>query len=323
MDASQAGEGERRGGSRHSMIETIRKWFIATSPSTLTSAFSSVTLGAVLSFYLFGKINIPFYALTAMGIMMAQAGVNLIHDYSEFKTGLDIAHISQGLPHRIHPIINLGLKPASVKRNGYLLLIVAGSIGIYLAVETTWIILLIAIMGFLFGVLYSEGLRLHYKGAGEAVALISMGPLVTLGSFMVQTDSFNWAPVLVGLVNGLFTLIILLGSGAIEIEASKRFGKKTVALMLGLRRTGYLAVAAVAFIYVIIAISVYLGFLPYLSLASLLVLPFSAKLAIPLVKGGSQGDWRELKTLWAGPFSHRMLILIIIVASIIIARLVP
>ncbi len=173
-----------------------------------------------------------------------------------------------------------------MKRSGYLLLIAAGLIGIYLAVETTWIILLIAIIGFSLGVLYSEGLRLHYKGgAGEAVALISMGgPLVALGSFMVQTNSFSWAPVLVGLVNGLFTLIILLGSGAIEIEASRKFGKKTIALMLGLRRTGYLAVAAVAFIYIIIAISVYLGFLPYLSLASLLVLPFSARLVIPLIK---------------------------------------
>ncbi|GGP21946.1 hypothetical protein GCM10007981_15820 [Thermocladium modestius] len=323
MDAGRADEGERSNKSRRNVIETMRKWFVATSPSTLTSAFSSVTLGAILSFYLLGKINIPFYILTAMGIMMAQAGVNLIHDYSEFKTGLDIVHISQGLPHRIHPIINLGLNPASVKRSGYLLLIAAGLIGIYLAVETTWIILLIAIIGFSLGVLYSEGLRLHYKGAGEAVALISMGPLVALGSFMVQTNSFSWAPVLVGLVNGLFTLIILLGSGAIEIEASRKFGKKTIALMLGLRRTGYLAVAAVAFIYIIIAISVYLGFLPYLSLASLLVLPFSARLVIPLIKGGSQDKWRELKALWAGPFNHRVVILTIIVASIIIARLIP
>ncbi len=303
------------------LIGKIRTWVIATSPSTLTSAFASVTLGASLSFYLYAKINILYYVITVAGIVLAQAGVNLVHDYSEYKTGLDVAHISRGLPHRIHPIINLGLDPKSVKRAGYLLLVISGIMGIYLAINTTWVILIIALAGFLFGVLYSEGLRLHYKGIGEAVALLSMGPLVSLGSFMVQATIFSWAPLLVGLINGLFTFIILLGSGAIEIDASREFGKKTIALMLGLRRTGYLAVISTMLIYIIIIISAIIGYLPYTSLLALLVMPFSIKLTIPLLRNSGAGNWKELKGLWAGPFNHRIIILAIIIASIIVSRL--
>lgn len=176
------------------------------------------------------------------------------------------------------------------------------------------------------GVGYSERpLRLHYKGVGEVLAGLAMGPLITWGSYIVQTGSFNsWAPLLVGVPNGVFTFLILLGSGALEIDACRAVGKVTFVLLVGIKGLKRVVYVAIALMYASIALSVLLGFLPYLSLLSFLLLPSTIRLAGPLLSGDERvvrERWRELRMLWAGPFSVRLIILMVFIASIIISRL--
>lgn len=299
---------------------------MAFSPTTLTSAFSSVTLGTALAWYLNGAFKPLIYVLTLIGVALAQAGVNLVHDYVDYSTGVDILYRASGFAHRPNPIIDLGLRPRSVRLAGYLMLAAALTIGGVLAYVVGWPILILAAAGLLIGVGYSERpLMLHYRGLGEVFAALAMGPLVTWGSYMTQVGlSANPSPLIVGIPNGLFTFLILIGSGALEIDACRRVGKLTIVLMLGLRRIKYLVYGIVALMYASIVASVALKYLPYLSLASLLLIPQTIRLAGPLLTG-DEGEvrrrWRELRRLWAGPFSVRLIMLAIIIASMVVSRL--
>ena len=301
---------------------------ISFSPTTLTSAFSSVTLGTALAWYLDDKFSPIIYVITLIALLLAQAGVNLVHDYYDYLSGVDILYRASGFSHRPNPIIDLKLRPRDVITVGYAFLAIAFAAGIYLVILVGWPVLILAIAGLIIGIGYSiPPLKFHYRGYGEVLAAIAMGPLVTWGSYMVQTGIYmNPAPLIVGIPNGIFTLLILLGSGALEIDACRAVGKITLVLLVGIRNTKYVVYASIALMYLAIVVSAILHYLPYISLLSLLFIPRTVRLAGPLLSGDEnavRSRWRELRELWAGPFSVRLVMLIIFIASMIIARVYP
>ena len=305
----------------------LRAWLLSFSPVTLTSAFSSVTLGAALAWYDTGRLNVILYLVTLGGLLAAQAGVNLIHDYHDYRTGVDQLYRSSGFSHRLHPILDLGLSPSSVVAAGYALTAAALGAAAYLALVVGIPILVLGAIGLFLGAAYSvPPLKLHYRGLGELVAALAMGPLVVWGSYAVQVGSLSRVyPLLVGTPNGAFVFLILMGSGALEVEASRAVGKKTVVLLLGARRTKYAALAAVAIMYAALAASALLGYLPLISIASLALLPWTLRLVDPLLSGSEEEvrrRWRELRRLWAGPFSVRLVLLAVLLVSMVAARVV-
>ncbi|ADY02432.1 UbiA prenyltransferase [Vulcanisaeta moutnovskia 768-28] len=307
---------------------SIRTWLISFSPTTLTSAFSSVTLGTALAWYLNNKFNLVIYVITLIALLLAQAGVNLVHDYYDYLSGVDILYRTSGFSHRPHPIIDLKLRPKDVITVGYVFLAIAFAAGIYLVILVGWPVLILAIAGLIIGIGYSiPPLKFHYRGYGEILAATAMGPLVVWGSYIVQTGIYmNPVPLIVGIPNGLFTLLILLGSGALEIDACKAVGKITLVLLVGVKNTKYVVYTSIVLMYLAIIVSAILHYLPYTSLVALLLIPRTLRLAGPLLSGDEavvRSRWRELRNLWAGPFSVRLLILIIFIVSMIIARIYP
>ncbi|MGC8566440.1 MAG: prenyltransferase [Caldisphaera sp.] len=304
---------------------SIKKWIESFSPVTLTSAFSSVTLGFAVAWYKTNKIDPLFYIITLLGILAAQAGVNLINDYTDYKSGVDMLYRKSGFFHRPNAVLDLDLPPSQVKNVGYFLLGIALVCGIYLAVAVGIPIIIIGIIGIFLGIAYSEPpFKLKYRGLGELIAGITMGPLVVWGSFVVQTgDILSLYPLLVGIINGAFTFLILLGSSSLKMEASRELGKKTIVLVLGLKKLRYAVYSTIIVMYLSLVISALLNYLPLLSLISLVLVPRTVKLSSPLLSGSEEyikSKWKELRKLWAGPFSVRLIILIIILLSIIITR---
>jgi 1,4-dihydroxy-2-naphthoate octaprenyltransferase len=304
----------------------LRAWLLSFSPVTLTSAFSSVTLGAALAWYATGRLDWGTYLLTLGGLLAAQAGVNLVHDYDDYATGVDSIYRSSGFSHRLHPILDLGLSPSSVRAAGYALLAAALAAAVALAAIVGLPVLILGAIGLFLGAAYSEPpLRLHYRGLGEVVAALAMGPLVVWGSYGVQVGSLGRLyPLLVGVPNGAFVFLILLGSGALEVEASRAVGKLTMVLLLGMGGTRRAALAAVAVMYAALAASALLGYLPILSLAALALVPWTLRLLGPILSGSEEEvrrRWRELRALWAGPFSVRLVMLAILIASMVASRL--
>lgn len=202
------------------------------------------------------------------------------------------------------------------------MIIVALSLGIYLAVEVGIPIIILGAIGIFLGVIYSEPpLKLKYRGYGEIVAAIVMGPLVVWGSYVVQRGSIaNLSPLLVGIINGSFVFLTLMGSSTLKSEVYKALNKKNIVLILG-NRIKYAVYTSIALIYVSLVVSSLFNYIPLVSLISLILVPRTIRLARPLLsKEGVENRWKELRSLWSGPFSVRIVILIIILVSMIISR---
>ncbi len=306
----------------------LRAWLLSFSPVTLLSAFSSVTLGSALAWYITGRFSWPLYLITLAGLLAAQAGINLIHDYVDYSTGVDVIYHSTGHTHRPHPVIDLGLSPNSIRAVGYALDALALAAAAYLAIVVGLPVVVLGLIGVFLGVEYSEPpLKLHYRGLGELDAAIAMGPLVTWGSYVVQVGARGLVqpfPLLVGVPNGVYTFLILLGSGALEVEACRAVGKKTVVVAVGMKGVRRVTIAAIAIMFSAIVASALLGYLPLISLVALALLPWTLRLASPLLSGAEEEvrrRWVELRRLWAGPFSVRIIMLVLFIASMILTRL--
>ncbi|AFZ69946.1 1,4-dihydroxy-2-naphthoate octaprenyltransferase [Caldisphaera lagunensis DSM 15908] len=302
----------------------IKKWFKALSPVTLLSAFSSVTLGTAIAWYKTGKIIWAFYFITLIALILAQAGVNLINDYIDYKTNIDLLYRKTGLFHRNNAIVDLNLNPKIVRSVGYSMIFIALLSGIYLALRVGIPVIVIGIIGLFLGVIYSEPpFNLKYRGYGEIIAAIVMGPLVVWGSYIVQTGNLSTLyPLLVGIINGSFTFLILLGSSSLKAETYKKLNKKNIIIVMG-NKIRYVVYSAIGLLYLSIILSSLFDFIPLIALISLIFIPNTLKLTRPLLKiEDVNKKWDELRQLWAGPFSARILILIIIIVSIIITRFI-
>jgi len=306
-------------------MNKIKLWLLSFSPLTLTSAFSSVTLGTALAWYYTNKINWIFYIITLLGILSAQAGINLTHDYREYIYKTDIIYRELRVAHRANPIIDYKLKPSHVKILGYSLIAFALFTGVYLTLMVGISVLIIGIIGIFLGIAYTEPpFKLVYRGLGEVIAGIIMGPLVVWGSFVVQTRSIMpLYPLLVGAINGADTYLILIVSNILMLEASRQANKKTLVLKIGLKKTKYAIIAGILVMYISLIISSILNYIPLISLISLLLLYRTIKLVKPLFSiNENEIDKKsdEIKMLWRHPFWFRIIMLIIIVASMIITK---
>ncbi len=294
------------------------RWLLAINALTTTSSISSVILGAILSLYLRGVLSLELLVVTVLGIFIMHAGINLIHDYQDYISGADLAYRSRYSGHRVNPIIDLNIRPTTVKYVGYIHLLIALSIGIYLALTRTLWILLVLGLGALFGVGYSvRPLRFRYRGFGEVLAAISTGPLTCLGSYLVQTCTLHEAPLIIGVSIGIFTFIALVNTGLAHRETDLMIKKYTLSNLLSIEKLKIVMLIAVMVGIISLILSVMLNYVPTLSLVALTTY-------IPLLRSvmkltvGLDKYLTIFRKMWYNLFILRVIFTVIVTLSILI-----
>jgi 1,4-dihydroxy-2-naphthoate octaprenyltransferase len=114
-------------------------------------------------------------------------------------------------------------------------------------------------------------------GVGELASGIGCGPLVVVGSYYVQTQSFSWEAFWLSVTLGLLVMAILYINEFPDRVADGSVGKKTVPVVLGPKRAVWGYVGLIAAAYLVILGGVIMGSLPLISLLVLLALPLAWK----------------------------------------------
>lgn len=204
-------------------------WWRAIRPKSFTATFTPIAIG--IGCAALDGVFAPLWALlTLFAALLLQAGTNLLNDYFDHRNQVDSSAslspsgvIQQGL-----------LTPQAVLIGGVGCFGLAALLGIALALHGGSLIWLIGVIGVLIGVLYTAGpAPLAYVGLGEIAVFIAMGPGMVLGAYVVQTQSWSWAPLLAGTPIGLLVAAIMHANNLRDIETDRAQGKRTLAARFG------------------------------------------------------------------------------------------
>ena len=250
-------------------------WMVIMRLPFLSATIVPILLGAtVASRYV--SVDWFYFALTMLGGSLLHIGTNTSNDYFDHTSGTDEANYNYMVPFSGGSrSIQMGL--ISAKGMLYLSMItfaLSGLIGIPLIIKAGINILYLGFIGFLSGFFYTAPpFRFaSRKGMGELLIGLNFGPLMVVGSFLVQTSgdlTHVLEAVLAGIPIGLLVVAIVYVNQFPDHDGDKATGKNNLVVVFGPEkaRIGYVLLVVGAFISIIVmALN---GTFPMLSLMAL------------------------------------------------------
>jgi 1,4-dihydroxy-2-naphthoate polyprenyltransferase len=271
----QTAKVRRRGGGREARVrQYARTWWRAVRPWSYTAAVIPVLLGGAIAAYDGRFSGWPLF-LALVGSVAIQMGTNLMNDYYDYRKGADTpGTLSLG-----GTLLRGDLTPRQVFAGGILSFLVGIGIGLYLVYLTGPFIFWLGLFSVAAGFFYTAGpFALAYVGLGEVAVFIFMGPVMVIGSYYVQAQTVTLPVVLASLPVGFLVAAILHANNLRDLESDKLVGKRTLATLLGRRRANLEYYVLVLGTYVSLAITVLLGWVPWLTLISAATLPLGLRL---------------------------------------------
>ncbi len=251
----------------------IRLWSAALRPVSFTASVIPVLVGTAIAAQ--DEFHALIFALALLGSIAIHAGTNLVNDYFDHVKGTDNEE-SLGQS----GVIQRGMLSArAVLVGGIVAFAVGAAVGLVIMSMTGWPVLALGIASVLAGYFYTASpFSLAYRGLGEVVVFVFMGPVIVLGSYYVQTQSWAWEPFIASLSIGLLVAAILQANNVRDIENDRRNHKWTLAALAGRPAADYEFAVLVLGAYGIVLAMTIAGAAPWPALAPLLTLPMALQL---------------------------------------------
>ncbi|CAB4731285.1 unannotated protein [freshwater metagenome] len=214
----------------------MKIWLAGARPRTLPAAIAPVLIGTSL-------INIDGEAINWINAMLAllvglllQVAVNYSNDYSDGVRGTDEVRVG---PIRL---VASGLKtPSQVKNAALLTYFIASICGLFLALRTSPLLIIIGAFAILAGWKYTGGKNPYgYNGFGEISVFIFFGLVATMGSYFAQSEKITWQSLLLSIPMGALSCTILGLNNLRDRPKDELVGKRTLAVRLGDTKARYL-----------------------------------------------------------------------------------
>lgn len=268
-------------------------WVAAVMPVLFSCVYSAVTYS--------GTLNL-FFALVLLVIcVLMQSAVNVFNDYFDYKKGTDsLENSSEDEFDAVLVYNNLNPRSVLVLAIGYLA--VAGVLGIYLVVMTSWIPLAIGVVGAIIVVLYSGGKTpISYLPIGEFVSGIVMGGLIPLACCYVLSNIFEPLVLVAALPCMIGIGMILFTNNACDIEKDIEANRETLAVKLG-RENAVKTYRAMVLVWLVVIVAIvgifYPTGMPFVLIMLLGAFPvLRALIGNPLVQQSRDGAMSQIVTL--------------------------
>ncbi|MFC1870188.1 prenyltransferase [Chloroflexota bacterium] len=279
----------------------LKIWFLETRPQFLLLSVVLAFLGTAIAWY-DGAFHLGYALLAGFGILLTHISVNVLNDYFDYKSGVDLATkrtpFSGGsgiLPAKL-------LTPRQVFWLGLGSFLLAIPIGIYFLIVRGWILLPILLVAALC-ILFYTPVILKTKWPEWSPGL-GLGTLPVLGAYLVQTGDYTLPAVIAAVPSGFLVHNLLLLNEFPDVEADAIANRKTLPITMGRRGAGIVYSAVTIAVYVWIIGAVVARVMPAFALIALLTLPFAVK----AIKGGL--NYREPDKLVPALGSNVMVVLL-------------
>jgi 1,4-dihydroxy-2-naphthoate octaprenyltransferase len=192
--------------------------------------------------------HLGYFALAAVGIVLAHAANNMINDYFDHAEGQDTDDYPRALyaPHPVGSglITRTGLARAILVTN-----IADGAIMVVLFLARGWPVIAFALAGLLISVFYvAPPLRFKAHGFGEPSVFLIWGPLMVGGTYYSATAHLPIEVIWASVPYALLVVTVLFGKHIDKAPWDERVGVNTLPVLLGHGRArGATAALMVAF----------------------------------------------------------------------------
>ena len=218
---------------------------------------------------LYYGLRIMYSVIAVVGALLLHASINVLNDYYDFIHGVDSFN-SPTVVYRRQPLV-MGIVSPSFARNLGLSLIIAGvSLGVYLTIMESYLVLVLGLIGvFLLHAYTGPPFTLKYRGFGELSVALTWGPLLVSGFFVVASGgSLVPGVLLVSLPPFFIMFSIIYANNYRDRVYDAGAGIRTLAMLTA--RHGYgIYLGSLITAYIINVVLVFMGILPYLSLITL------------------------------------------------------
>ena len=283
----------------------LRVWILAARPHTLPAAVAGVAvgLGAGLA------VGAAFRWDTALGCVLValllQVVANFSNDLSDHRRGADTPD-RQG-PTRVAAsglVTERQLEVAIALTIG-----LAGIVGLYLVWVGGWVLLALGALAIVAALAYTGGpFPYGYKALGEVFVFVFFGLVAVAGTAYLQALRFDALFVVVAIPPGALITAILVVNNLRDIATDTAAGKRTLAVVLGKRRTQgeFGALLGVAYVVpMLLFLATFTGWTPSGHRAPLAVLLLLPNVTLPtanrlIVRVRDFGEPRELNLALKG-----------------------
>ncbi len=214
----------------------IRYWIAAARPRTLPLAMASIAMGGFLAAY-FRAFNWTIFLLTVGTTVGLQVLSNFSNDYGDSVHGAD--HQQRVGPSRMvqSGVISLNQMKMAMWTTGVLtfilgLLLIINSLGFNNT--SFYFFLFLGLVAIFAAINYTSGSKPYgYSGWGDFSVLLFFGVVAVLGSYYLQTGSFEWLNILPALSCGLFATAVLNVNNIRDISSDRQAGKYSIPVRVG------------------------------------------------------------------------------------------
>ena len=218
------------------MVQTnsLKAWFLAARPKTLTGAIAPVLVGAAFAYVrllhdsaeelqLFNSSFLPFILCLLFAVLM-QIDANLINDYFDFRKGTDRED-------RLGPeraCAQGWITPQAMRIGIAVMTILSCLVGIaILLVHLQWELLIVGFLCVVFCFLYTT--KLSYLGWGDLLVLVFFGLVPVIFTYYVLTaGGWNIPLVIASVAMGLSTDNLLIVNNYRDRYQDRESGKRTI-----------------------------------------------------------------------------------------------
>lgn len=254
----------------------LKTWLLEMRPQFLTLSLVLAFLGAGIAFH-DGSLHLGRALLAGLGLVLAHASVNIINDYFDYRSGIDLATrrtpFSGG-----SGILPAGLlSPRQALWFGLGTFFVAALIGLYFVIVSGWQLLPLLLAAAFFILLYSPFIL--KRPWPEWTAGAGLGALPVAGMYFVQAGAYTWPLVAAAMPSFFLVHNLLLLNEFPDVEADAQAGRRTLPIAIGRKRAALCYVAAAIAVYAWIVIWVLARVMPAWTLLALLTVPLAVKAA--------------------------------------------
>ncbi|MGA3094017.1 MAG: prenyltransferase [Dehalococcoidales bacterium] len=252
----------------------LKAWFLETRPQFLTLSVVLAFLGTTIAWYN-GFFYLGRALLAGFGLVLTHASVNIINDYFDYKSGIDL--VTKRTPFSGGSgILPAGLlTPRQALWLGLGALIIAMPIGIYFTVTIGWQLLPLLLVAAFFIMLYSPFIL--KRPWPECPAGVGLGALPILGLFFVQAGAYTWQAVVAAIPSFFLVHNLLLLNEFPDAEADTKVNRKTLPLTIGKKNAAIFYSSVAIAMYAWIFAWAMARVLPAWTLLALLTLPLELK----------------------------------------------